>query len=151
MVGGAEQHPGLRVVQGQLLLGPGDSHIGKPALLLHLGGIEQHRISGEDPFLPAGQEHHWEFQALGGVDSHKHHRIVFFIVIVDVRKQGHLLQEAGKACFLPVFLLIAADHGGKLLHVFPAALGLFRLPHAALRDIYNALEADFVLRVIYHA
>ena len=125
--GGAKDHPALRVEDRKLLPGPGDGHIGQAALLLHLLGVVEHPRAREHPLLPAGEEHHRELQPLGGVDRHHHGTVRPLVVVVDVRKQGDLLQKAGEAGLFPGLLLVPAQHGGQLLHVFQPLFGPLRV------------------------
>ena len=56
---------------GGAALGAGDADIGEAALFLEAGAafLVERALMREQAFLPAGQEHGAEFQALGGVQA----------------------------------------------------------------------------------
>ena len=76
------------------LAGTGDADIRKAALLLQaLGALFVHRaLIGEHPFLPAGQEHGVELQALGAVQRHQADLIRLRVFLV-LHHQGNVIEE----------------------------------------------------------
>ena len=78
---------------------PGKGHIAKPPLLLQLlPGICP--LSRENALGQAAEEHHREFQALGGVDGHELHRLSLFAG-VHIGEQGGVVQIVAQSHGLP--------------------------------------------------
>ena len=69
--------------------------VGEPALLLQArrAALVQAALVGEQPLLPARQEHDVELQPLGRVQRHQRDALVA-VVRVDVHDQRDVLQEA---------------------------------------------------------
>ena len=88
-------HPLLRTCQRQIFHGPGDSHIAQTAFLLQLVRVVRHHrhIAGEDPVLHPRQIHLGKFQPFRAVQGHEQHLVLILVHRIDVRHQGHLLQE----------------------------------------------------------
>ena len=62
---------GFRAGQVQALHGAGQTHVRQAAFLAHFLLIGQGTLMREQAVLHAGQEHHGELQALGGVQGHE--------------------------------------------------------------------------------
>ena len=76
------------------LPGPGEADVGQPALLLELGTVAERAGVREDPVLEAGEEHHRELQALGGVQRHQRDDAVLVVGdLVGVGDQRDPLEE----------------------------------------------------------
>ena len=103
--------------EGQAPHGPGDAHVGQPALLLQLGGLAQGPDVGEHPVLHAGQEHRRVLQALGRVQGHQRHLGVVVGQVVGVGHQSRPLDQLVDGVEL-------AGHPDQLVQVLQAALGL---------------------------
>src|ERR1035438_8307027 len=96
--------PGEGPGQVQPALRPGDPDVGQPALFLEFLVVVQRPLVWEDVLLHPGEEHHREFQALGGVQGHQRHQAAVVLALRDlvgVGDQGHLLQEVreGARCW----------------------------------------------------
>ena len=146
-VGLAVQHTTHRTDDIELLSGTGHRHVAQAAVLLQLHGIEHGLIAGEDAVLKAGQQHHGEFQSLGGVHGHQHHRVGVAVVVINIGHQRLLLQEScqiGK--ILTCVLFILADGGGQFLQVLHAAgLGVaLRLPHSQIAGLFQHIRIQGV-------
>ena len=155
--GAAEQHPLPGVGQGQLLLGPGHGHIAQPPLLLHFLRLSHGAIPREKPVLHAYHEHAGKLQSLGAVHSHQRHAVVPGLLAVQVRIQGHLVQEARQCGILRIVFQEGLDAGAELLHVFqaPPALHIVLLlehPHiaAAAAHIFIELHQAHIVRLTAH-
>ena len=125
-VGGAVKHTLAGVDQIELFPGAGNAHIGQSALLLQLLLAVHSLAAGEDTLLHTGDKHHREFQALGGVQGHQHHRVLIVVIGVNVGHQRHILQKVGQLKVL-VLLLIFNEHGGKFLDIVQPILVLLRV------------------------
>ncbi len=126
----------------ELLLGAGDAHIGEPPLLLHLLGRIHALRPGEDALLHSRDEHHREFEALGGVHRHQHHGVGLGVVVVDIGHQRHFLQKAGERGVF-VFVFIGHKVRDKLRQVVDALLSLVGVgleKAEVLRALDNLLE-----------
>ena len=107
-------------------LGAGDADIGEAALFLEAGTalFIEGALMRKQAFLPAGQEHGAEFQALGGMQRHDVDLVVR-VAAVAVHHQGDVFE---KACH--VFELAHGAH--EFLEVFEPSFGFGAfvvLPH----------------------
>ena len=117
-LGAPEDHPALAGRKIQLLLCTGDAHVAQAALLLQLLVREAAHIAGEDAFLHAHDEHIVVFQTLCGVHGHHDHHVVFLVVAVQVRNQGHFFQKACQSGFLALLVRVGFHAGNQLAKVF---------------------------------
>ena len=116
----------------QLLLGPGDAHIGQAALLLQvLLRIKAHR-PGEDVLLHPHQEHIGELQPLGRVDGHHDHLVGVGVVAVDVADEGDLLEIAFQAGVHPAGVAVVLHVVDQLGEVVLTLLGLLAVAGGGL-------------------
>ena len=86
---------------------PGQADISQTAFLFQPGdaAVVQGPGMGKQPFLPPGQEHGIEFQALGAVKGHQVDLVVDGGIVI-FHDQADVLQEAGQV----VEILQREDH-----------------------------------------
>ena len=104
----------------------------EPPLFLEAGasGFVQAALMGQEPFVPAGQEHGVKFQPLGGVQRHQVDAVRPFLG-GGVHHQRYVLHKAGER----VELLHEVD---QFFQVFETPFGLLRpvrLPHAGITGL----------------
>ena len=107
--------------QVQPLLRAGDPDVGEPPLLLQLALVGQRPGVREHLLLHAGEEHHGELEALGGVQRHqRHHAAVVLAVgdLVRVRDERDPLEEVGERAVRSGAVELARhrDHFLQVLH-----------------------------------
>ena len=126
-----------------MLLGPGNPHIGQPALLLHLCRVVDRLHSWEDALLHANEEDVAKLQALGRVHGHEHHTVLVGVKVVDIGIEGNLLQKAGEGRFL-IFFTVSDNVGAKLLHVFQPDSSLISLggKHEPVTGLFHDLVKE---------
>ena len=116
-------------IQFGALAGAGDADMGEAAFFLEPGAalFVERALMRKQPFLPAGQEHGVEFQALGGMQRHHRHR-VFVAAAVAVHHQRDMFEETLQV----LEILHRAD---QFFQVFQPARGVGRtvlLPHLGI-------------------
>ncbi len=116
----------------QVLLGAGQADIGEAALFLEAGAAAfvERALVRKEAFLPAGQEHGLELQALGRMQRHDVDGVELG-VLLGVHDQRDMFEEGAQRL---VFL-----HGAdQLLQVFEPAGGFRRavvLPHVGVAGL----------------
>ena len=110
----------------ELLLGPGDGHIGEAALLLQLRSVVKDARRREDAVLHPRQENDRELEPFGAVHGHQNDGVVGVVHAVKVGVEGDLLEEAGEVP-LGVLLLVLDQGGFKLADVLEAVFALLAL------------------------
>ena len=90
----AVEHTLARVGDDQMLLGPGDGDVAQPPLLFQLLRLAHAAVRGEQSLLQTDKEHVRELQTLGRVHRHHDDGIGIRVVLLNVRIEGDLLQEA---------------------------------------------------------
>ena len=79
----------------------------------------------EQPFFHANHKDRGKFQALGGVQSHQRHPVIFYFRIINIGNQGQRSQKVfQRGIFLALFKV--SGHADKFLEVFNTAF-VFRL------------------------
>ena len=121
----------------------GEADVGQPALLLEarLALLIKRALVREHAFLPAGQEHGLEFEALRGVQRHNRNAIVG-LVRGGVHHEGDVLEEAGEV----LELFHRAD---EFLEVFEPPGGIGRtvlLPHIGVAGLLENGFGQLVVR-----
>src|SRR5438309_401186 len=125
-VGMAEERSAAGVREIRAVLGPRDTDVAEPTLLLELGfasALDRASVR-KDPFLHPGPESDGEVEPLYGVHRDERRRGLRVLVLVDVGHERDLLEEARQ-------LLVLWKSGElfgespELLDVCPALLPLF--------------------------
>ena len=127
----------------QVLLGAGQSDIGQPAFFLEAGpaAFVQRALVREQSFLPAGQKHGLEFEALGRVQRHDVDGVEIF-VLLGVHDQCDMFEEGAQR----LVLLHGAD---QLFQVFQPARRFGRtvgLPHLRVAGLVEDFLGEFGVR-----
>ena len=97
--------------------GAGEPDIGEAAFLLQPGGarLVERQLMGEQPFLPARQEHGVELEALGAMQGHDVDHL-FRSVSLPVHDEAHVVEEGDE-------VLEFGERLDQLLQVFEPAGG----------------------------
>ena len=121
MARAAVEHTCARVRQIQPLFGARNAHIGKPTLLLHFTGRVERLDAGENSPLHPRDEYHRGIPTFGGVQRHEDNGIRLLIIIINIRHQSDLFEEAIEIALF-VILTVAQKVGGKLLDILQPVL-----------------------------
>ncbi len=119
----AIQEPAPGVRQEQLLLGTGGAHVKQAALLLQLLPLLRRTGERKEALLQPADKHDGEFQPLRGVQRHERHAVALAFVFIQIREQGHFLQEGRQRSLLGLRGKLG-DRTDELLHILPPAEAL---------------------------
>ena len=105
----------------KLILGSGDSNVGKAALLAHFTRLADVLNRWEDSVLHTCKEYHGELKSLCRMYGHKDYGVCLIVIFINVTDKRNFLKEAGHCwlnlAFLASFLIFNCC-GDKFLNVF---------------------------------